>query len=278
MVFDHLSAVMTPRDLRRRRADPHLLDRLHEGRPGLRQVLRLPEPVRLRDADAGALAANLLGLFIGWEGVGLCSYLLIGFWYEKGWPAEAGQKAFVVNRIGDACFLIGMLHARRSFARSTSPRSRQPARRDPRDAREGCQTGPRGAAALRRRLRQVGPVPALHLAARRHGRPDAGLRTDPRGDDGHRGYLPDRAPESALRLLAVRADGHRLRRRADGASSAHRRRSCSATSRRCWPTRPSASSATCSSARRGRLGPRPSSTWSRTPSSRRLLFLGAGSP
>ncbi len=53
------------------------------------------------------LSSSLVGLFVGWEGVGLCSYLLIGFWYEKGWPAEAGQKAFVVNRIGDACFLLG---------------------------------------------------------------------------------------------------------------------------------------------------------------------------
>ncbi len=53
------------------------------------------------------LSSNLLGMFIGWEGVGLCSYLLIGFWFEKGWPAEAGQKAFVTNRIGDACFIIG---------------------------------------------------------------------------------------------------------------------------------------------------------------------------
>jgi len=53
------------------------------------------------------LSSNLVGLFVGWEGVGLCSYLLIGFWYEKGWPAEAGQKAFVMNRIGDACFLVG---------------------------------------------------------------------------------------------------------------------------------------------------------------------------
>ena len=53
------------------------------------------------------LSSNLLGLFIGWEGVGLCSYLLIGFWYAKGWPAEAAQKAFVMNRIGDACFLAG---------------------------------------------------------------------------------------------------------------------------------------------------------------------------
>jgi NADH-quinone oxidoreductase subunit L len=53
------------------------------------------------------LSSSLLGLFVGWEGVGLCSYLLIGFWYQKGWPAEAAQKAFVVNRIGDACFLLG---------------------------------------------------------------------------------------------------------------------------------------------------------------------------
>ncbi len=53
------------------------------------------------------LSSSLIGLFVGWEGVGLCSYLLIGFWYEKGWPAEAGQKAFVMNRIGDASFLLG---------------------------------------------------------------------------------------------------------------------------------------------------------------------------
>lgn len=54
------------------------------------------------------LSSSLPGLFIGWEGVGLCSYLLIGFWYDKMPNSEAGQKAFVVNRIGDACFLIGM--------------------------------------------------------------------------------------------------------------------------------------------------------------------------
>ncbi len=61
------------------------------------------------------LSSSLLGLFIGWEGVGLCSYLLIGFWYQKGWPAEAAQKAFVVNRIGDACFLIGSFLCVRLF-------------------------------------------------------------------------------------------------------------------------------------------------------------------
>jgi NADH-quinone oxidoreductase subunit L len=54
------------------------------------------------------LGASMPLLFVGWEGVGVMSYLLIGFWYENGWPAEAGQKAFITNRIGDAGFLIGM--------------------------------------------------------------------------------------------------------------------------------------------------------------------------
>jgi NADH-quinone oxidoreductase subunit L len=55
------------------------------------------------------LAANFLVLFVGWEGVGLCSYLLIGFWYEKPSAATAGFKAFLVNRIGDWGFLAGVL-------------------------------------------------------------------------------------------------------------------------------------------------------------------------
>lgn len=55
-----------------------------------------------------ALGGNLLVLFVGWEGVGLCSYLLIGFWFKEMDNAKAGQKAFVVNRIGDAGFVLGM--------------------------------------------------------------------------------------------------------------------------------------------------------------------------
>ncbi len=53
-------------------------------------------------------ASNLLQLFVGWEGVGLCSYLLIGFWFEKERASKAGYKAFVVNRIGDFFFVIGI--------------------------------------------------------------------------------------------------------------------------------------------------------------------------
>jgi NADH-quinone oxidoreductase subunit L len=52
------------------------------------------------------LGKNLAVLFVGWEGVGLCSYLLIGFWYKDMEKAEAGQKAFVANRIGDLAFLV----------------------------------------------------------------------------------------------------------------------------------------------------------------------------
>ncbi len=55
------------------------------------------------------LADNFLLMFVGWEGVGLCSYLLIGFWYERPSAAEAGKKAFIVNRIGDFGFLLGVL-------------------------------------------------------------------------------------------------------------------------------------------------------------------------
>lgn len=55
------------------------------------------------------MADNYLLLFIGWEGVGLCSYLLIGFWYEDWDKASAGKKAFIVNRIGDFGFALGML-------------------------------------------------------------------------------------------------------------------------------------------------------------------------
>jgi NADH-quinone oxidoreductase subunit L len=54
------------------------------------------------------LAANMPVMFIGWEGVGLCSFLLIGFWFENETFATAGRKAFVVNRIGDFAFLLGM--------------------------------------------------------------------------------------------------------------------------------------------------------------------------
>ncbi len=54
------------------------------------------------------MASNLVLMFVGWEGVGFCSYMLIGFWFEKHSAANAGKKAFIVNRIGDAGFMLGI--------------------------------------------------------------------------------------------------------------------------------------------------------------------------
>jgi NADH-quinone oxidoreductase subunit L len=61
------------------------------------------------------LGGSLPLMFVGWEGVGLCSYLLIGFWYRKQSASDAGNKAFIVNRVGDAGLLLGMAMAFHAF-------------------------------------------------------------------------------------------------------------------------------------------------------------------
>jgi NADH-quinone oxidoreductase subunit L len=61
------------------------------------------------------LGGSLPVLFVGWEGVGLCSYLLIGFWYRKDSASAAGLKAFVVNRVGDAGLILGMVFIYHAF-------------------------------------------------------------------------------------------------------------------------------------------------------------------
>jgi NADH-quinone oxidoreductase subunit L len=67
------------------------------------------------------LGDNLLVMFVGWEGVGLCSYLLIGFWYSDDHNAMCGQKAFVVNRIGDFGFLLGVFLLFWAFYDASNP-------------------------------------------------------------------------------------------------------------------------------------------------------------
>lgn len=67
------------------------------------------------------MAKNLPLMFVGWEGVGLCSYLLISFWWDDPEKAAAGRKAFIVNRIGDFAFLIGMFSLYYLYARSGVP-------------------------------------------------------------------------------------------------------------------------------------------------------------
>ena len=61
------------------------------------------------------LGANFLVLFVGWEGVGLCSYLLIGFYFDKKFATDAGNKAFIVNRIGDFGFALAMFYIVKTF-------------------------------------------------------------------------------------------------------------------------------------------------------------------
>src|SRR3989440_9147439 len=61
------------------------------------------------------LANNMLLMFVGWEGVGLCSYLLIGFYFLKKSASDAGKKAFIVNRIGDFGFMLGMFLLFKTF-------------------------------------------------------------------------------------------------------------------------------------------------------------------
>ena len=87
-------------------------------------------------------ADNLVQMFFGWEGVGLASYLLIGFWYEKPSANAAAIKAFVVNRVGDfgfalGIFLVFMLTGRSPSTRSSPPRPASPARRSMSSASTG---------------------------------------------------------------------------------------------------------------------------------------------
>ena len=208
--------------------------------------------------------------------MGLCSYLLIGFWFSDKANADAGKKAFIVNRIGDFGFLVAMfLHLAARSGRSTSPHRRA-------SAPPTCSAGRRDRhrdhpVPLPRLHRQVGADPALHLAARRHGRPDAGLGPDPRGHDGDRRRLPGRPHQRALRAWPRSRARWWPGSARSPRSSRPRSASGSTTSRRCWRTPPSPSSATCSSA----WAPAP--TWPGIfhlvthAFFKALLFLGSGS-
>jgi NADH-quinone oxidoreductase subunit L len=265
------------------------------------------------------LGDNFLVMFIGWEGVGLASYLLIGFWYKDLGNAASGMKAFVVNRFGDACFVVGMFILFWGLQGTWEPKSKSavqstfthgqsaslggkttkqeedaigarpatvganaegkfelekpastltfntlrtilddPARREAFVGKTGwfglplvfwvCILFFLGATA------QVRADPVLRLAAGRDGRPDAGVRADPRGDDGDRRRLHDRAAQLPLRAVTGRVHVRRVHRRERPRCSPRRWACSSTTSRRCSPTRRCRSSASCSSA----------SAWART--------------
>ena len=98
------------------------------------------------------LGGSFLVTFLGWEGVGLCSYLLISFWFERNSAAVAGKKAFVTNRVGDFGFMLGMflIFSKIGIARlravSTRPRRAAVARHRHRD-RARCSSSARWARA-----------------------------------------------------------------------------------------------------------------------------------
>jgi hypothetical protein len=159
-------------------------------------------------------ADNLVQMFFGWEGVGLASYLLIGFWYKKPSANAAAIKAFIVNRVGDFGFalgifgvfvLFGSVEFDVIFARNGA--RTEAAYADRRSTFLGSEVHALTVdlpAAVHGRDGQVGAVPAAHLAAGRDGRPDAGLGADPRRDHGDRRRLPGGAHVADVRIRATR--------------------------------------------------------------------------
>ncbi len=157
------------------------------------------------------MANNFLQLFFGWEAVGLVSYLLIGFWSVRETAIFANMKAFLVNRVGDFGFMLGIVGGRDVFRQSALRRG----------LLEG--PGPGGTAdlhlgrrqlvaddgdlhpAVHRRHGQVRPGAAARVAAGLDGRPDADLGPDPRRDHGHRRCLHGGAHVAAVRAVGDRA-------------------------------------------------------------------------
>ena len=173
--------------------------------------------------------SNFVLLYVFWEAVGLCSYLLVGFWYEKPAAVAAGKKAFLVNRVGDFGFALGLFliwttYGTLNFHDTPLGRTATPSGESRRRCASAGVLGPIAAwrsrwrrlcrrrgrhgdlpAAVGRRLRQERPVSAACLAARRDGRPDARQRADPRGHDGHGRRLHGRPLHAAVRRRAASA-------------------------------------------------------------------------
>ena len=198
--------------------DPRLLDRLHaRGAAGrVRAVSSAYLNLFVFFMLMLVLGDNFVVMFVGWEGVGLCSYLLIGYYYEKTSASDAGKKAFIVNRIGDWGFILGMFLIFSIFGTLDFRAVADAAGTMPVEACGLRHALAHHAAAVHRRDRQVGADSALRLAARRDGRPDAGLCPDPRGHHGdrgrvhggpQRGALQSRADDDADRGGGRRGDG-----------------------------------------------------------------------
>ena len=140
------------------------------------------------------LADNYLVLFVGWEGVGLASYLLIGFWQYKPVAATAAKKAFVVNRVGDMGMSLAD-HAHARYLRVVGLRRRQ-RRHAQCERHDGVD---HGATAAARRVWQVRAGSVAVLALGRDGGPDSGVGADPCRHHGDGWRLPHHPQQCDLR-------------------------------------------------------------------------------
>ena len=193
------------------------------------------------------LAANYVLLFVGWEGVGLCSYLLIGFYFLKKSATDAGKKAFIVNRIGDFGFMLGMFLLFRTFG--TLDFTTVFAKAAPMPADAMGQFGTFTVACLLLFMGATGKSAQLPLYvwlpdAMEGPTPVSAL--DSRGDHGDRRRLRRGALARALHACAHGHGRRRDRRLRHRDLSPRPSAWCRPTSRKFWRTPPSASSATCS--------------------------------
>ena len=165
-------------------------------------------------------ASNLVQMYFGWEGVGLCSYLLIGFWYDRPSANAAAIKAFVVNRVGDFGFALGIFGTYLLFDTVNL------------DTIFAAVGGKESAIldflgmhlpalevtlrpALHRGHGKVGPARSAHVAAGCHGGPDAGLGTHSRRDDGDGRRIHGLPALADVRACAMGARARHLHRRLD---------------------------------------------------------------
>jgi NADH-quinone oxidoreductase subunit L len=165
------------------------------------------------------MSNNFLQLFFGWEAVGVVSYLLIGFWYTRPTAIFANMKAFLVNRVGDFGFLLGIAALATATGTLDYALTFGDAERLSGETIEIISGTPWALLhvlvhlPIRRRDGQVGAGAAARLAAGFDGGPDADFRFDPCGDDGHGRHFHGRAHVAAVRAQRGRAErGHHHRR------------------------------------------------------------------
>ena len=159
------------------------------------------------------VANNTLMAVVGWELVGLCSYLLIGFYWKEKPNQDAANKAFLTTKFADIGLIVGCHRPRGWRGRCDALQHRPDQLRRHRGRAQPGHRRARCADDLPGLRRQVRPDATARLAAGRDGRADARLRADPRRHHGDRRHLPDRAALPGLRAVADGAQRPRGLRR-----------------------------------------------------------------